>query len=219
MAEFVTAGKFLRENNYFNPQSYSSYVVKKSNAFEVVLKYEYDKYFQVDIGFKHYSSKEFPYYFYYKPFHPSIEPPNSEGYMLWFTEAKSYNWFVDFLFHPGPYGIFYGSFEYHQIKNSAGSFIPYHPELKAELTYGYDFKNGLRGEATLEYFSGRFTNIANSNSLKSFFNAALKLEYKLKSQILLSVQVTNLFNTKYYLWEGYQEKPLDIIFGVNFLFN
>ena len=90
---------------------------------------------------------------------------------------------------------------------------------KAALTYGYDFKNGLNGEATLEYHSGRFTDITNSSSLNSFFNAALKLEYKLKSQIMLSLQATNLFNTKRYLWEGYQEKPLDLIFGVNFLFN
>jgi len=210
VAEFVTVGKFLRENNYFNPQIDSSYVVKKSNAFEVVLKYEYDKYFQIDGGIRYFSSKEFPYF------------TNLDGtgvFGLAFTDAKNYNGFVNLLFHLGPYGIFYGSLDYHQIKNSEGSFIPYHPKTKAALTYGYDFKNGLNGEATLEYISGRFTDITNSSSLESFFIAALKLEYKLKSQIMLSLQVTNLFNTKRYLWEGYQEKPLDLIFGVNFLFN
>ena len=211
-AEFVTAGKFLRENNYFDPYYYSSYVVDKSNATEIVLKYEYDKYFQIDGGFRYFSSKNYPY------FRLSGEPP-VVGFALGFEDAKSYNGFVNLLFHLGPYGIFYGSLDYHQIKNSEGAFIPYHPKYKAALTYGYDFENGLRGEATLEYFSARYTDIANSNSLKSFFNAALKLEYKFKSQILLSLQVTNLFNTKYYSWEEYEEKPLDLIFGVNFLFN
>ena len=210
VAEFVTAGKFLRENNYFNPQIYSSYVVKKSNAIEIVLKYEYDKYFQIDGGIRYFSSKAFPYF-------TNLDSTGVFG--LAFADAKSYNGFVNLLFHLGPYGIFYGSLDYHQIKNSEGSFIPYHPKYKAALTYGYDFKNGLRGEAAMEYLSGRYTDIANSNSLKSFVNAALKLEYKIKSQILLSLQVTNLFNTKRYLWEGYQEKPLDLIFGVNFLFN
>ncbi len=210
IAEFVTTGKFLRENNYFNPHTYSSYVVKKSNAFEVVLKYEYDRYFQVDGGIRYFSSKDFPYF----------TNPNSTGvFGLAFTDAKSYNGFVNFLFHAGPYGIFYGSLDYYKIKNSDGSFIPYHPKYKAALTYGYEFNNELKGEASVEYLSRRYTNISNSNSLKPFFNANLKLEYKFKSQILFSVQVTNLFNTKRYLWEGYQEKPLDLIFGVNFLFN
>ena len=213
VAEFVTSGKLLRENNYFNTQNYSSYVVDKSNATEIVLKYEYDKYYQIDIGFKHFSSKEFPY------FRKQGGETFFGKFYLDFTDAKSYNWFVNLLFHPGPYGIFYGSLDYHQIKNSNGSFIPYHPKYKAALTYSYDFKNGFKGEATLEYLSGRYTDIANSNSLKSFFNAALKLEYKFKSQIMLWAQVTNLFSTKYYLWEEYQEKPLDLIFGVNFLFN
>jgi len=210
LAEFVTSGSFLRENNYFNPHTYSSYVVKKSNAIEIILKYEYDKYFQVDGGIRYFSSKAFPYF----------TNPNSTGvFELEFADAKSYNGFVNLLFHLGPYGIFYGSLEYQQIKNSDGSFIPYHPETKAALTYGYNFENGFYSEATLEYFSGRYTDIPNRNSLKSFFNAALKVEYKIKSQILLSLQVTNLFNTKRYLWEGYQEKPLDVAFGVNFLFN
>jgi outer membrane receptor protein involved in Fe transport len=212
VAEFVTAGKFLRENNYLNLQSYSSSVVKKSNSLEFVLKYEFDKYFQIDIGFRYFSSKNYPY------FRLDSEPPVA-GFSIGFEDAKSYNWFVNLLFHPGPYGIFYGSFEYNQIKNSDGSFIPYHPKYKAALNYGYDFKNGLTGEAALEYFSKRYTDITNSSSLKSFFNAALRLEYQLISQILVSLQVTNLFNTKQFLWERYQEKPLDLIFGVNFLFN
>ncbi|NNG27566.1 MAG: hypothetical protein HKM87_08570, partial [Ignavibacteriaceae bacterium] len=210
IAEFVTAGKFLRENNYLNPHTYSSYVVKKSNAIGVVLKFEYDKYFQVDGGIRYFSSKEFPYF---------INPNSTGVFELEFADVKSYNGFVNLLFHPGPYGIFYGSLDYIQIKNSEGSLIPYQPETRATLTYGYDFKNGFNGEATLEYVSGRFTNLANSNSINAFFNAALKIEYKFKSQILFSVQVTNLFNTKYYLWERYQEKALDLIFGVNFLFN
>ena len=210
VAEFLTSGKLLRENNYFNPQIYTSFIVKKSNAFEIVLKYEFDKYFQVDGGFRYFSSNKYPYF---------TNLNNTGVFELEFTDARNYSGFFNLLFHLGPYGIFYGSLDYHQIKNSEGSFIPYHPKYKAALTYGYDFKNGLRGEAAMEYLSGRYTDIANSNSLKSFFNAALKLEYKIKSQILLSLQVTNLFNTKRYLWEGYQEKPLDLIFGVNFLFN
>jgi len=210
MAEFVTAGSFLRENNYFNPQIYSSYVVKKSNAMEFALKYEYDKYFQIDGGFRYFSSKEFPYF---------TNLANTGVFELAFIDAKSYNEFINLLFHLGPYGIFYGSLDFHQIKNSEGLFIPYQPKTKGSLTYRYNFGNGFNGEATLEYLSGRFTDIENSKSVKSFFNAAFKLEYQFKSKILLSLQVTNVFNTKRFLWEGYQEKPLDLILGVNLLFN
>ena len=210
LAEFITAGKFLRENNYLNPHPYSSYVVKKSNAFEIALKYEYDKYFQVDGGIRYFSSKAFPYF----------TNPNGTGvFELEFSDAKSYNGFVNLLFHLGPYGIFYGSIEYIDLKNSEGFLIPYQPETRATLTYGYDFKNGFNSETTLEYSSGRFTNLANSSSIKAFFNAALKVEYKIQSQILLSLQVTNLFNTKRFIWEGYQEKPLDLIMGVNLFFD
>jgi len=208
MAEFVTAGKFLRENNYLNLENYSSYVVEKSNKTEIVFKYEYDKYFQIDIGFRYFSSKDYPYF--------SLDTREflNADFLLAFTDAKSYIEFVNLLFHLGPYGIFYGSLEYHQIKNSGGSFIPYHPKYKAALNYAYNFNNEFKGEATIEYLSGRIP-----SSLKPFVNASLKLEYKFQSQIMFWAQVTNLFNAKYYLWVGYQEKPLDLIFGVNFLFN
>ncbi len=212
-AEFVTVGKFLKVNNYLNPQEYSSDAVDKSNATEIVLKYEYDKYYQVNIGFKYFSSKEYLY------FRPDTREFPFDDFLMGFTDAKSFNWFADFLFHTGPYGVCYGRFDYHQIENSDGNNIPYHPKFKASLSYGYSFTKQFSGTATLLYLSKRFTDLTNSFSLNSFVNAALKVEYRFAEQILFSLHVTNLFNTKHYLWQNYQEKPLDLIAGISVLFN
>jgi outer membrane receptor protein involved in Fe transport len=119
----------------------------------------------------------------------------------------------------GPYGIFYASFNYNKIEESNGKKIPFYPNLKASLSYGYDFSNGLRADASVKYLSDRYADLQNTVKLKSFFNLGFKLTYMLKEQFLLTLEVENILNRKIYLWQGYQEKPLDASIGFNFFFD
>lgn len=209
-AEFLTSGKFLRQNDYFNPQSYQNFLFKKKNYFEASVKYEYGKYFQINGGLRYFKSDEMPYY----------ANPNENGiFELAASDVKSSNWFADFLFHPGPYGVFYGSAEFLNIRNSMDKKIPYYPSVKAYLSYGYNFNNGIDAFVTLYYTSKKYTDILNANSIPGFFDLALKFNYKIQQYLMLSFELQNILNRKVFIWEGYEAKPFDASLGISLMFN
>ena len=209
-SEFLTAGYFLRQNEFLETTNVSNVFLKKSNAFKVSLKYEYDKYFQIDGGLKYFSSDKFPFF----------SRSNSSGlFNISFTDVRNYNLFANFLFHYGPYGVFYASLDLFDVNNSANQKIPYQPDVATSVSYGYDFNNGLFGKITLEYQSARYTDLANTQKIKGFFDAGIELEYRFENNISILFQLNNLLNQKKYFWEGYKRKPLDAVLGINFLFN
>jgi len=210
VGEFVTSGYLLKENFYFNPQSYSSIFVKKKNMLNITMVYEYDKYFQIDGGLRYFKTGNLPYY---------TNPDTSGIFELAFADAKTFVLFTNLLFHLGPSGIFYGSIELSDVENSEGNRVPYYPAVRGTLSYGYEFNTELMAKLSLEYLSKRFVNIENTNSVKSLFNLGLLLEYKFWNNLLLSLELENIFGVKYYLWEGYQEKPFDITLGASLFFN
>jgi hypothetical protein len=90
-------------NRYFNPQNFNNFYLKKTHNINAVLKYEYDKYFQIDGGFRYYSSDQLPYF---------IDSIKTGSFSLQSADAKSITIFSNLLFHLGPFGIFYGTIEY-----------------------------------------------------------------------------------------------------------
>jgi hypothetical protein len=209
-AEFVTAGKLMRGNYYFNQQTLTNIFLKKKNKLKAILKYEFDKYYQIDGGVEYFKAENLPYY---------VNSNQSGFFNIATTNATNLNFFLNLVYHLGPYGIFYASFDYIKIEDSDNRKIPYYPSLKGSVSYGYDFSNGLGTMVYLKYFSDRYADLENKIKLKSFFNLGFKLIYKLKEQFLLTLEVENILNTKRYLWEGYQEKPLDAAIGFDFFFD
>jgi hypothetical protein len=209
-AEFITAGKLMRGNYYFTQQIVQNIFLKKKNKIKTVIKYEYDKYYQIDGGIEYYKAENLPYY----------TNPNQSGFFEVATiNATNLNLFLNLIYHMGPYGIFYASFDYIKIEDSNGNNIPFYPNLEASLSYGYDFSNGLRADASVKYLSDRYADLQNTQKLKYFFNVGFKLTYMLKEQFLLTLEVENILNSKMYIWQGYQEKPFDASIGFNFFFD
>jgi len=209
-AEFITAGKLMRGNYYFTQQTVQNIFLKKKNKIKTLIKYEYDKYYQIDGGIEYFKAENLPYY---------NSPDQSGFFEVAVTSATNLDLFLNLIYHMGPYGIFYASFNYIKIEDSNGKVIPFYPNLKASLSYGYDFKNGLRADASVKYLSDRYVDLQNTGKLKSFFNLGIKLTYMLKEQFLLTLDIENILNKKMYLWQGYQEKPFDISIGFNFFFD
>lgn len=210
VAEFLTSGQFLRENEFFVQQVYTNSFYLKKDHTEIVVKYEYDKYFQVDGGLRYFRTDNLPYY---------VNPGQEGFYRIAETDAKNFTGFVNLLFHLGPYGIFYGSLDISSTENSKNQQIPFYPTSIASLTYGYDFKNGLTAEATAKYLSKRYSDIENTSELDWLLDLGLEFQYKYDKQILFSLGITNILNRKIFIWDGYREKPLEVFFGVDFLFN
>ena len=191
-AEFVTAGQLMRDNYYYSQQTVGNIFVKKKNKIKAVAKYEYDRYYQIDGGFEFFKAENLPYY---------LNPDQTGFFEVATTSATNLNLFLNLIYHMGPYGIFYASFNYIKMEDSNDKKIPYYPNLKASLTYGYDFENGLRADASVKYLSDRYTDLQNTNKLKSFFSLGFKFTYMLKEHFLLTLSVENLLNRNNYLWQ------------------
>jgi hypothetical protein len=207
-AEFLTSSNLLKLNRYYYPQNFYNFFYKKRNSFTAAVKYEYDKYYQVNAGIEYFNSSEYPF----------LKDSSTLGnFYLTTADAKSLTMFTDLLFHLGPYGVFYGKAELNETKNDANYFIPYHPRGKLTLLYGYEFPFGLKTEASMNYASESFVDISNTQSLPAYFDLGLKFSYKIVQDFNFTVKLSNLLGDDIYYWNGYKEPPLDLIAGFKYM--
>jgi hypothetical protein len=209
-ADFITSGLFFRKNDYFNPLGFDNIMVRKANYIGAVVKYEYERYYQIDAGFKHYKAGNLPYF---------TDSNLSGQFEIATADARDFNGFLNVLFHTGPSGVFYFNIDYYNITNSDGKRLPYYPKFTGNLTYGYELSRGLLGEVLVDYFSDRYTDIENTNKLSSFFNLGAKLTYKIQDSFIVYLEATNILNRDIYYWNNYIEKPFDLLAGINLLFD
>lgn len=206
-AEFISVGSLLNNNEYFNPQNYNRVFFEKSSAINISVKYEYERYFQIDGGVKYYSTSNNPYFF--------LSQINKK-YELGSTEAKYFSGFINFIFHPGPFGVFYGSTEVLSLKDTANNFVPFVPSVKINFAYGYDFNFGLSGEVNLDYRSNRFTDINNIIEIDDYINLKIKLSYLFEHNLFFTLTFENLLDSQNYRWANYIERPFDITAGIRY---
>ncbi|MFZ1282166.1 MAG: hypothetical protein WAR59_15115 [Ignavibacteriaceae bacterium] len=206
-SEFMTPGSFAIQNHYLNVDSIGSIYWERSGALTASIKYEYDKYFQIDGGLKYFTSDKFPY------FGPSSD---SGKFDLHYIDMKSISPFANFLFYLGPYGEFYSSLEVSDVRDVDGNQVPYLPLFKFNAEYSYKFKNGLTSIVKMDYQSKRFADVANKISIGDYFDLGLSFIYSFQPNLDLTLDINNLVNQKNYFWYGYREVPINIIVGVNF---
>jgi hypothetical protein len=212
VGENITAGNFLRNNFYFDQQDLDRVFLKKKNKLRASLKYEFEKYYQIDGGIEFYDADNLPYY----------NNQDSSGFFeVITTDAASWDFFLNMLYHLGPYGYFYGSVNYLNVQDPDSRKIPYYPGLKASLIYGHDFLQDWKGEIKLSYLSDRYADIENSDErkLQSIFDLGLKISYTIQKNMGVFFEINNIFNSKRSVWEGYQEKPIDLLVGFNYFFD
>jgi len=206
-AEFMSPGSFVVKNNYFKVDSIGSIYWEKSNALTASVKYEFDKYFQIDGGLKYFTSDAFPY------FGPSSD---SGKFNLHYADMKNISPYANFLFYLGPSGELYSSVELSDIHDNDGNQIPYMPAFKLNAAYTYKFQNGLSTTARLDYLSNRYADIQNNISLGNYFDLGLSFIYSFQPNLDLTLDLNNVLNQKNYYWNGYKEVPLNIIIGINY---
>ncbi len=206
-ADFLTENYFIRMNPYLDVNSFTNLFFEKSNVLKAVLKYEYGRYFEIDGGIKFYTSDEIPYF---------KNDIINGTFGLATTGGNSIAGFINLLFHPGPYGVFYGTMQYENAQDDAGMFIPYYPEWTASLNYNYDFQMGLSTGASLYYASETFANLTNTQTLNSYIDLGLNFSYKLTPGFSITLKMNNLLNHENYNWYRYKDLPLNVTGGVKF---
>jgi outer membrane receptor protein involved in Fe transport len=212
IGESITSGEYLRNNFYYDQQDLNRVFLKKKNKIRATIKYEYDKYYQIDGGIEFYDADNLPYY-------NNID--TSGFFEIITTDATSWDIFLNMLYHLGPFGYFYGSANYMNVQDSDSRRIPYIPSIKASLIYGYVFSDEWKVETKLRYFSERYADIENTESRKlpGNFDLGLKVDYTIQENFGVFFELNNVFNTKRAIWEGYQEKPIDALLGFNYYFD
>ena len=208
-ADLLSASSFLNKNPYMNSPSLNSAYVRYDQAVKLAVKYEYEKYYQVNAGVKLLSSKEMPYY---------KSSATSGKFDVAYDDTRILSAFVDMLFHMGPFGYFYGNVEFSSTKDTAGYSLPYAPGAAASLIYGYNFSDiKLNPEIKLNYNSGVYTGIPNSSKLGSNVDLALKFTYQYKPMFLFTLEFSNLLFHDNYIWTAYKEMPFNVTAGISFI--
>lgn len=204
-AALLGSGYFLNQNPYFQVDDFINFLHEKKNSFQAAVKYEYEKYYEMNAGFKYFSSDGSPF------FENSLIPGR---FKIGSVPSKSYTFFANAFFHSGPFGYFYGNIELNSTKSNNDKILPYHPAINAHLSYGYPFSNGLESKVTMNYLSKQYTDATNTNSISPFINLALDFSYKISPDINLTFQLNNLLNRDNLKWAGYKETPLDVVAGI-----
>ncbi len=206
VGEFFNNGWFMRQNDYFNLDASLNFFTEKNTVINASIKYEFDKYFLIDGGFMIYNADNHPY------FTPSTV---SGKFNAAATVVDYLRGYLNALFHTGPFGYFYGTAEFIDMKDSSGAHIPYSPKMRSSITYGYPFQSGFTVETKLLFNSESYTDISNTEKIDPYIDLTLKLYYELNQNFTLSLELNNILSRNNYIWYGYKETPFSVTGGFN----
>ena len=205
-AEFFTPADFLSRNPYFNVTKATNLMVTKTLQYQLSVKYEYEKFFEIIGGVNYFSSDSLPYFY----------EKEKGKFSLAFSDVKSLTPFMNFNFYPGPFGFFFGSIEVNATPNDTGKTIPYVPSFKINANYGYTFSEVLTSTLNFTYSGRTFTDLNNKSKIDNYINLGVSLDYNFDQRFDFFVRLENLINNSNYIWSNYLEKPFDVILGVKY---
>ncbi|MFA3781555.1 hypothetical protein ABRY23_00655 [Melioribacteraceae bacterium 4301-Me] len=206
--EFNTHREFIASNIYYNISKLDNLFTKYKIDLNTALKYQYYKYFE--IGFSA-AFEKIDNYFY---FEDNIEQGKFNINKI--DDVTMFGLKLDLLFHPGPYGKFYGEAAYQTVENNSKQIIPYKPYFNTSLNYSYSFAFGLDVAANYKMSYKYYTNIQNTDEILFYHNISLTAAYNIFENLQLKATLENLLNRKNYLWKNYQDKPFDVIIAVEY---
>ena len=207
-SEFKTIHDFIRENKYYNLGIRENVFVEYVSDVKIAVKYEYNKYFEINGGFNYARMNNFIYF-------DDISKKGAFDLRL-ADGVKKVSVFLNLLFHLGPAGSFYGDLILQDVRNEDQNVVPYIPAVDLNIVYSYYFDFGLGVKTKLNYNSDSYTTQDNSATLPQYVNAALKFEYELLKDFCLTLSLENIIDRKNFSLRNYQEKPFDIIGGIDY---
>ncbi len=90
------------------------------------------------------------------------------------------------------------------------------PMLTVSGVYRRSFSSGIVAEIFAEYFSKRWKDFAHSGANAGYIDVGGKVEYQLLDDLRAVMQLDNILDRQYYVWDGYVERPLFISLGVTY---
>ncbi len=207
-ALFRTHRDFILKNIYYDLGTTDNIFTKYKSDLSGGLRYQYYKY--IEIGVTGGLAKIDNYFYFGDVLQPGMFDITTAN-----DVTKIYSK-LDLLFHPGPMGKLYAEAVYQKTTDSSDRYIPFTPQLKASMSYSYSFPFGINFQAKYDLAFDYYSDIANSNKLPTYHNISLILGYNFVNSLELQCQLQNILNRDNFLWSNYQEKPFDIIVGINY---
>lgn len=205
-AYYSSIRNFVETNRYYSPAMPSPVLINEENSFRASVKYQFATYIEFNAGAGYKDFSALPYFENGKGFfNVKLIDDVSESYL-----------FFNSLFHYGPYGQFYAGVEFKKTAQPDGNYVPYTPVIKMDFSYSYDFSEKITAGADFRYDKYSYADIKNTLSLPAISNAALHMIYHMSGDVDVNARIENLFNRSNYLWGVYQQKPVDIIAGVEY---
>lgn len=99
--------------------------------------------------------------------------------------------------------------------STTGGSVPYIPGAELNVRYRHGFGNGFSVEPSLLFVHERQTSVTGTQSLPGFILLGVRGSYQPVEFLRVILEVQNLTDQVYKLWEGYQELPFSVSAGVN----
>ncbi len=115
----------------------------------------------------------------------------------------------------GSSATFAGALNSTQAGDSSNA-VPNIPMFTVSGVYRRSFGSGFAAEMFAEYFSKRWKDFAHSGANAGYIDVGGQGEYQLLEKLRAIVQVDNLLDRQYYVWDGYVERPLFVSLGVTY---
>lgn len=205
---YHTIHDIVKTNRYFSFGLFDNAFTEYNSFSKFVVKYQYDKYFEIDVGASFGDVDALPY------FENSADGLKMQIKTI--NDITDFNAFLNLWFHGGPLGYFYGEVNYNLAETSNGNKLPHKPAFTSELTYGYRFASGFSFEARLNSYINTYGDLANTVKLNNFIDASLYFKYNLFGGFDLTLDLENILNREQFIWDGYQTKTFDIIGGIEY---
>jgi len=206
--EFFTIKDFIIKNPYVNFGLIDNAYEEYQNDVEAMIKYEYAKLFTASITGRY---SEVNNYFY---FDDKNQPGKFDLFLI--PDAKIYDAKINFIYNADVYGNLNYETEFKQAKNDLNNYIPYEPGFSTSLTYAFDFSFGLGIKLKYNLLYDIYTNINSPNKLENYNDISVFLGYEIMKGFKLTTDFQNILNRSNFMWNQYQGKPFDILFGLEY---
>ncbi len=206
--EYFNTTDIFNRNPYYNPGAIDNIFLKYKSNLSLGLKFEYNKIYSISFH-SGYSKAE--NYFY---FEDAVDKGKFDLFVL--PEASIFSADLEFVLNPTYFGTFFANIKFQDVKDNFDRIVPYEPKFSSSVSYGYNFNTsfGFKVKYLLELNS--YTDIINSNKLDNYHNISFSLFYELLKGFKLTADFQNIFNQSNFVWKQYQEKPFDLLFGVEY---
>ncbi len=206
--EHFNISDFIKRNIYYNPGLIDNVFSEYKTDFNGMIKYEYEKLFSLSFsgGYSKVNN-----YFYFDggvtagKFDLNISP-----------EAKITSAGLDLKVYPERYGYIFGELLFKNVSDQFDKIIPYEPKLSTSITYVYNFNFGLNAKIRYCMAFDVYTNINNLSKLDNYNDVSLSLDYEIFAGLKLTTDFQNIMNRANFVWKQYQEKPFDLLLGVEY---